>query len=149
MSKPKIVNATVAELECGSWKGMQINWSPARAAEVRIQKSTVRSKLLKNLGLATWMSTAALTCGVTGCAGNRYEQSTGEHIDDRAASMRVKHALNEDRPYKYSLVEVKTFKGVTQLSGFVDTRVQKKRAEDIAKRTEGIREVQNNISVKE
>jgi hypothetical protein len=67
MSKPKMVNATVGQLDCRSWKGIEINWSPARAAEVRIQKSTVRNRLLKALG--TWMSTAALMCGVTGCTG--------------------------------------------------------------------------------
>lgn len=105
--------------------------------------------MLKAIGLAMSMSTAVMVCGVTGCAGNRYEQSTGEHIDDRATTVRVKHALGEDPLYKYAMVEVKTFKGVTQLSGFVDTREQKKRAEEIAKRAEGVREVQNNISVKE
>jgi osmotically-inducible protein OsmY len=105
--------------------------------------------MLKALGLAVSISAAVMVCGVTGCAGNRYEQSTGEHIDDRATTMRVKHALGDDPEYKYAMVEVKTFKGVTQLSGFVDTRDQKKRAEDIAKHTEGVREIQNNISVKE
>jgi osmotically-inducible protein OsmY len=139
----------VGQLDGRSGKGIDIRWSPARAQEVRIQKSVTRNRFLRALGFAISMSTAVLVCGVTGCAGNRYEQSTGEHIDDRAASMRVKHALGEDRQYKYSMVEVKTFKGVTQLSGFVDTRDEKKRAEDIAKRTEGVREVQNNISVKE
>ena len=149
MNKPKLNNVTFAQPEGRNWKQLQISWSPARALEVRIQKSTVRNRLLKALGLAISMSTAVLVCGVTGCAGNRYEQSTGEHIDDRATSMRVKHALADDPQYKYSMVDVKTFKGVTQLSGFVDTRDQKKRAVEIAKRTEGVREVQNNISVKE
>ena len=87
--------------------------------------------------------------GLTGCAGDRYHQSTGEQIDDKSTSMRVKHALGEDTAYKYSMVEVKTFKGVTQLSGFVNTRDQKNRAADIAKRVDGVREVQNNILVKE
>ena len=87
--------------------------------------------------------------GLSGCAGNRYEQSTGERIDDPATSMRVKHALNDDPEYKYSMVDVKTFKGVTQLNGFVDTRAQKSRAADIAKGVEGVKEVKNNISVKE
>jgi hyperosmotically inducible periplasmic protein len=149
MNKPKLNNVTVARPEGRNWKELQISWNPARAQEVRIQKSAVRNRLLRSLGLAISMSTAVLVCGVTGCAGNRYEQSTGEHIDDRATSMRVRHALGEDPQYKYSMVDVKTFKGVTQLSGFVDTRDQKKRAVEIAKRTEGVREVQNNISVKE
>ena len=149
MSKPKIDIGQAAQLDRAR-KGIQIIWSPARAQEIRVQKSSIRNRMLKALGLAVSMSAAVMMSGVvTGCAGNRYQQSTGEHIDDRATSMRVKHALGDDPQYKYSMVEVKTFKGVTQLSGFVDTRDQKKRAEEIAKRTEGVRELQNNISVKE
>jgi hyperosmotically inducible periplasmic protein len=152
MNKPKIDNIdtrTNPQLNGRNCKGLEISWSPARVQEVQIQKPVVRNRLLKALGLAVSMSAAVMVCGVTGCAGNRYEQSTGEHIDDRATSMRVKHALGEDPQYKYSMVEVKTFKGVTQLSGFADTRDEKKRAAELAKRTEGVREVQNNISVKE
>jgi osmotically-inducible protein OsmY len=149
MSKPKITNGAFAEVDCSSRKGIPINWNIARAEQVRIRKAIWQNKILKALGLAISISAAVMVCGVTGCAGNRYEQSTGEHIDDRATSMRVKHSLGEDPLYKYSMVDVKTFKGVTQLSGFVDTRDQKKRAADITKRTEGVREIQNNISVKE
>ncbi|HTH46647.1 MAG TPA: BON domain-containing protein [Candidatus Limnocylindria bacterium] len=84
-----------------------------------------------------------------GCAGDRYTQSTGEHIDDSATSMRVKSALGDDNQFKYPMVEVKTFKGVTQLSGFVNTQDQKTRAGDIARGVEGVRNVENNITVKE
>jgi hyperosmotically inducible protein len=149
MSKPKITNGPVAEVNCRGRKEIPINWNLARAEQIRIRKAIFQNKMLKALGLAVSMSAAVMVCGVTGCAGNRYEQSTGEHIDDRATSMRVKHALGEDPQYKYSMVEVKTFKGVTQLSGFVDSGDQKKRAAEIAKRAEGVREIQNNISVKE
>src|SRR5436190_22934603 len=104
---------------------------------------------MQAVGLAICLGASASILGFTGCAGNRYEQSTGEHIDDTATSMRVKKALGNDPEYKYGQVEVKTFKGTTQLSGFVNTRDQKNRAGDIAKRVEGVREVQNNIAVKE
>ena len=95
------------------------------------------------------LSSLALVCGVTGCAGDRYKQSTGEHIDDRATSSRVKRALGEDTQYKYAGVNVETFKGTAQLSGFVNTKDQKNRAGDLAKKVEGVREVVNNITVKE
>jgi ferritin-like metal-binding protein YciE len=88
------------------------------------------------------------TAGLTGCAGNRYERSTGEHIDDRSTSSRVKKALGDDSQYKFENVIVTTFKGVVQLSGFVNTSEQKSRAGDIAKQTTGVREVENNITVK-
>ncbi len=85
---------------------------------------------------------------VSGCAGDRYHQSTGEAIDDKGISMRVKSAFSNDAEYKYEGVQVQTFKGTVQLSGFVDTRAQKGRAADLAKGVEGVKDVENNITVK-
>ncbi|EEF62817.1 BON domain-containing protein [Pedosphaera parvula] len=102
----------------------------------------------KIMGLMMCAGALAFTAGVTGCAGDRYNQSTGEHIDDRATTTRVKSALSHDATYKYENVNVTTFKGVVQLSGFTDTGAQKSRAGDIAKGVEGVREVKNNITVK-
>ena len=87
--------------------------------------------------------------GITGCAGDRYTQSTGERIDDKGESSRVRSALSDDTQYKYEDVKVQTFKGVVQLSGFVNSRDQKNRAGDIAKKVQGVKEVENNITVKE
>ena len=104
---------------------------------------------MTSVGLALGLVVTTAVASLCGCAGNRYEQSTGEHIDDKATSMRVKKALGEDSQYKYPGVEVKTFKGTTQLSGFVDTREQKSRAGEIAKNVEGVKSLKNNITVKE
>jgi len=103
----------------------------------------------KVLGLVLSLGTAPLAALVTGCAGDRYYQSTGEAIDDTGITVRVKRALSHDAEYKYGSVEVKTFKGTVQLSGFVDTRVQKSRAAELAKGVEGVKEVEDNITVKE
>src|SRR5690349_8817451 len=83
----------------------------------------------------------ALVSGITGCAGNRYTQSTGERIDDRGDSSRVRKALAADSQYKYGDVSVQTFKGVVQLSGFVNSRDQKNRAGELARKVDGIRDV--------
>jgi osmotically-inducible protein OsmY len=96
------------------------------------------------LGLALLAPVALLG---PGCAGNKYERSTGESIDDSATTGRVKSALGHDA-YKYPDVKVTTFKGTVQLSGFVESREQKSRAGDIAKGVEGAKEVKNNITVK-
>ena len=106
-------------------------------------------KSLRVLGLLLSLGALPLVGGLTGCAGNRYTQSTGEHIDDRADSARVRKTLSADDKYKYEGVNIETFKGVVQLSGFVNTRDQKNRAGDLARNTEGIKEVRNNITVKE
>ena len=107
------------------------------------------SKTAKALALILGLSSLALVCGVTGCAGNRYEQSTGERIDDHGTSSRVKSALSDDTQYKYGDVKVQTFKGTVQLSGFVNTKDQKSKAGEAVKNLSGVKEVVNNISVKE
>src|SRR5580692_7779962 len=103
----------------------------------------------KVLGMLLCLGALPLVTMVTGCAGDRYHQSTGEAIDDEGISMRVRSALSSDAEYKYDGVSVKTFKGTVQLSGFVDTHAQKSRAADLAKNVEGVKDVDNNITVKE
>lgn len=105
--------------------------------------------VLKMSALALGLVVMATVGGLAGCAGDRYTQSTGERIDDKTDSSRVRSALSEDTQYKYDDVKVQTFKGVVQLSGFVNSRDQKNRAGDLARKVQGIHEVQNNITVKE
>jgi len=105
---------------------------------------------LKVLALVLCVGALPLGSGVTGCStGSRYKQSTGEYIDDHGLSSHVKKALKADPQFKYDDVNVVTFKGVVQLSGFVSTKDQKSRAGDLAKTVEGVNEIQNNITVKE
>jgi osmotically-inducible protein OsmY len=112
------------------------------------KSSANRSKALNVFGLVAALGALPLVCGVSGCAGDRYTQSTGEHVDDRTTSSRVKKALAADSQYKYDGVDVKTFKGTVQLSGFVNTRDQKNRAGELAKAVDRVTEVENNITVK-
>jgi len=103
----------------------------------------------KVLALALCLGAVPVLTVITGCAGDRYHQSTGEDIDDHGITSRVKDALSNDGQYKYDGVQVVTFKGTVQLSGFVDTSDQKSRARDLAKGVEGVRDVDNNITVKD
>ena len=104
---------------------------------------------LKALALVACLGALPLVVGLTGCAGDRYNQSTGQRIDDNRTADRVKDALAHDPEYKYDGINVVAFKGVVQLSGFVNTKTQKSTAGDVAKKVEGVREVENNITVKE
>jgi osmotically-inducible protein OsmY len=85
---------------------------------------------------------------ITGCAGNQYDRSTGETVDDTATTGRVKKALAGDNTYRYPDVKVTTFKGVVQLSGFVDNNDQKARAAELARSANGVKEVENRITLK-
>ena len=84
----------------------------------------------------------------TGCAGTRTSQSTGEFIDDHAITAKVKAELIRDPIVSALQVHVDTFKGVVQLHGFVDTPEEKARAEQIARNTPGVVNVQNALTVK-
>jgi osmotically-inducible protein OsmY len=98
--------------------------------------------------LIQFVGTLGLAMALTGCAGNQYERSTGESVDDTATTGRVKRALGTDTIYRYPNVKVTTFKGNVQLSGFVDTTAQKDKAGDLAKATPGVKDVENRITVR-
>ena len=112
--------------------------------------STNTGKALKVFGLILSLGAMPLLLGVTGCTtGSRYEQSTGERIDDHGISSRVRATLAEDTQYKYDGVNVETFKSTVQLSGFVNTKDEKNRAGDLARKVRGVNDVENNITVKD
>lgn len=83
-----------------------------------------------------------------GCAGDRYNRSTGEVIDDTAISSKIKTELLADPDVKGLAVKVNVNKGNVQLSGFVDTAAQKNKAEEIAKNVKGVQYVRNDLVVK-
>jgi hypothetical protein len=116
-------------------------------------KKTINTRVnnAKRLVAILCVSLSPIVAGllVTGCAGDRYHESTGESIDDTAITARVKSALGGDAQYKYDDVHVSTFKGTVQLSGFVISRDAKSHAGDLAKNTEGVKDVTNSIGVKE
>lgn len=91
----------------------------------------------------------AATVSLTGCAGDNYKRSTGEYIDDKALSARVNSALGDNAEYKFKEVKVTSYRGTVQLSGFVNTSDQKRRAADIAEKVQGVKHVENNITIKE
>ena len=105
---------------------------------------------LSVLALTLCLGALPLAALMTGCTtGSRYHQSTGEYIDDHGLSSDVKKALNHDTLFKYDDVNVITFKGVVQLNGFVNNSDQKSRAGDLATKVFGVKEVKNNITIKE
>ena len=108
----------------------------------------MKKRNITTLWLVGCLSLSAAVTILPGCAGNKYDRSTGEYIDDKALAMRVKHALHENSEYKLSGVDVQSFRNNIQLSGFVDTEQQKQEAADIARKVQNVRSVENNITVK-
>jgi hyperosmotically inducible protein len=102
------------------------------------------------LAMCLTLSSTAVVATFSGCvAGDRYNRSTGEYIDDRSVDSHVKDALNDNPEYKFEDVNVASFKGTVQLSGFVDTDSQKYSAGSIARQVQGVKDVENDITVKD
>ena len=83
-----------------------------------------------------------------GCAGSPTKDSTGQYVDDTTITTKVKSALLGDDSVKSFEISVETFKGVVQLSGFVDTADQKSAAEHDAMAVAGVKDVNNNLTIK-
>ena len=102
--------------------------------------------LKKNVSLL--FLAAAVSAFGFGCAGTPIKDSTGEYIDDSTITAKVKAAFVHDDAVKAFQIDVNTFKGVVQLAGFVDNSDQKSAAKRDAEGVSGVKDVQNNISVK-
>ena len=114
------------------------------------EPKNIMKNALSNLYLALCLCLPVATAVILmGCTGTRYERSTGEYIDDKALNARVKSALADNPEYKFGDVNVTSFKGTVQLSGFVNTTDQKRMAGSIAERVKNVKTVENSITVKE
>ncbi len=81
------------------------------------------------------------------CAGTPTRESTGETVDDSAITAKVKAELVKDHETKARDIGVQTYRGVVQLSGFVDSDAERQKAEADASQVTGVRSVQNDLKV--
>jgi osmotically-inducible protein OsmY len=89
-----------------------------------------------------------LVAAFVGCAATHKRESTGQYVDDSVVTTKVKAAIFDEPTLKTLQINVKTFKGVVQLSGFVDSAESVRKASEVAAGVEGVREVKNDLIVK-
>ena len=89
-----------------------------------------------------------LAASIAGCSGGRTYESTGEYLDDSVLTTKVKSTILGDSRLKVLQINVKTFKGVVQLSGFVDSESAATRAVELARTVKGVKMVKNSLIVK-
>ena len=82
------------------------------------------------------------------CAPTPTREGTGEYIDDSVITGKVKAAFAADPVVKATQVQVETFKGTVQLSGFVDSRESAQRAVEIARSVKGVQSVKNDTVIR-
>jgi len=86
--------------------------------------------------------------GVAGCASTATRESPGEYAGDAALTAKVKTALVKEPGVKSTAINVESFRGVVQLSGFVDTQDMADRAVAAASRVGGVKSVKNDMRLK-
>lgn len=90
------------------------------------------------------------TCSLflAACANTGHEQSAGEYMSDAALTTRVKSALLRTEDINSMDIEVETYNGHVQLSGFVDSDWQVSKAEEVARSISGVKKVTNSLTHK-
>jgi osmotically-inducible protein OsmY len=95
-------------------------------------------------GLATMMFAASLVA----CASTPTKEGAGEYVDDSVITAKVKASLFNEPTLKAAEINVETFKGKVQLSGFVADPNAVQKASDVARGVNGVTAVLNDVRVK-
>lgn len=103
---------------------------------------------MKNMKALTTLLAALMLTTVVGCASTAKHESAGEYIDDTVITTSVKAALVNDPTLKATEINVETFKGVVQLSGFVSKPENIAGASTLARSIKGVKSVKNDIRLK-
>jgi osmotically-inducible protein OsmY len=103
---------------------------------------------MKNLKRFSNLLAALAVATTMGCAATAKSESTGEYIDDTALTAKVKTAILQEPGLKSAEINVETFKGVVQLSGFVSTQANVNEAVVLARNVQGVKSVKNDMRVK-
>jgi osmotically-inducible protein OsmY len=89
-----------------------------------------------------------LVASIAGCAGSKTSESFGESLDNSAITTKVKSSILATAKLETLDIHVQSFKGVVQLSGFVDSEQDSNRAAEVARKVPGVKTVHNNLIVK-
>ena len=101
------------------------------------------TNLMRTLFLASAIGIALPACTVV-----EGRQSAADYTDDVGVATKVRSAIVGDSQLKLQQIDVSVMNNVVQLSGFVDTAQEKTRANDVARKVEGVRSVKNDIVVR-
>ena len=91
---------------------------------------------------------ALLLASLLGCASTPTKEGTGEYVDDTVITTKVKMAVFNEPSLKSAEINVETFKGVVQLSGFVSSQAAINKAVEVARSVPGVTSVKNDMRVK-
>jgi osmotically-inducible protein OsmY len=102
-------------------------------------------KLFKRFATFFFVITLA---SLLGCASTEKQEGTGEYVDDTVITTRVKAAIFNDPSLSALEINVETFKGAVQLSGFVNSKEDINKAVKVARTIPGVTSVKNDMRLK-
>ena len=91
---------------------------------------------------------AVLLVSMLGCASTAKTEGTGEYVDDSVITTKVKTAILNEPSLKVAEINVETFKGIVQLSGFVSSQADINKAVGVARGVGGVKSVKNDMRLK-
>jgi osmotically-inducible protein OsmY len=103
---------------------------------------------MKNLKIVSTLVAALMLTAVVGCASTATQESTGQYVNDSTITASVKAAILNEPTLKVAEINVETFKGVVQLSGFVRSRENIATAVNVTRGVNGVQSVRNDMRVK-
>lgn len=108
----------------------------------------LESTAMKYLKFISTIVPAVMFATLLGCASTAKHESTGQYIDDTVITTRVKAEILEEPGLKSAEINVETFKGVVQLSGFVSSQANINKAVEVARAVKGVTSVKNDMRIK-
>ena len=103
---------------------------------------------MKQLKRISVFLAAAILVTAAGCASTSTQESTGQYLDDSAITTKVKAAIFNEPALKSAEINVETYKGRVQLSGFVSSRASMDRAVTVARGVGGVTSVKDDMRLK-
>lgn len=91
---------------------------------------------------------AMTLASILGCASTSTQEGTGEYVDDTVITAKVKSAILGEPTLKSAEINVETFKGVVQLSGFVSSATAENKAVEVARSIKGVKSVKDDMRIK-
>jgi osmotically-inducible protein OsmY len=103
---------------------------------------------MKSLNRIAALFFAIVLATLMGCASTATQEGTGEYVDDTVITTKVKAEIFNEPSLKSAEINVETFKGVVQLSGFVNSQDDINRAVRVARSVKGVVSVKNDMRLK-
>ena len=91
---------------------------------------------------------AIVLASLLGCAATPTREGTGEYFDDTVITTKVKAAIFNEPSLKSAQINVETFRGTVQLSGFVSSRADINKATEVARGVPGVTSVKNDMRLR-